>query len=754
MPIELETKPEGSPPAPGPAAFLPQGGQHMGLMDVWRVLMKQRLVILAVTLLSLAVATWYAFKTPPMYESVARIQIKPQQLSIRQTSPAPGEESTAIATAVRILQSDSVMFETAQVLNLLGKPKFASSVQNSKEAASAVEIAPPERREMIGIVRGGLTVAVLGGTNIVEIHYRNGNPKLAAAVANQLADTYSDFDLHTQYERTLHISSWLQQQLASLKDEASDAQHALADYQRTHAIVGDENSNITVQTLQQLDTWLNNAEAERISKEARLRDFDTLSPDLTAVMGDDPKLAALRSQLLDLETHRRDLSDKYGPKAPKIIDLQAQIDNIQSQINAEVALSKRQVQDQYEAALGIEQGLRKRLSEQEDNVFKLNEGIAQYEILRNQAQLTRELYNMFQQRLKEATVTAGLSAANITVVDSAQVPFIPIGPRKRLNITIGLLAGLGLGIVVAFLIESIDDRVQTSDEVEKISGLPSLAAIPSFSSVAGRSKGKKGEGTGLDEDDWHLVALRHTKSTFAEAYRNLRSSLLLSSLDHPPRIIVFTSAFPQEGKTTTALNTAIVFAQRGEKVLLVDADLRRGCLAQRFGIADRGFGLSTVLASPKVHPEIATPLPDLPTLYVLPTGPRPPNPAEMLSSNRMTEQLRAWMNEFDRVVIDSAPLLPVSDTQALAVHVDSVVIVARAHMTRKHALMRVRDLLMRINAPVSGVVLNGVDVRLENFYTYRYGMYGYGQYGYHRYGYGSQNEHRAYGYEDDKDDAE
>jgi capsular exopolysaccharide synthesis family protein len=228
----------------------------------------------------------------------------------------------------------------------------------------------------------------------------------------------------------------------------------------------------------------------------------------------------------------------------------------------------------------------------------------------------------------------------------------------------------------------------------------------------------------------------------------MRSSLLLSSIDNPPRVIVITSSFPAEGKTTTALNLAIVLAQRGERVLLVDADLRRGSLYRVFGIPNQSFGLSTVLTQPGTHQDLPTPLPELPTLHVLPTGPRPPNPAEMLSSNRMEGQMRQWKQQFDRIVIDTAPLLAVSDTQTLAVRADAVVLVVRAGMTRKRALIRARDLLWRVNAPVAGVVVNDVDLRLENFYTYRYGMYAKDYwYGYRQ---NLTSSSRAYGYEDEE----
>lgn len=744
MSVELEMKPQGARPAENPAQGLPVAGERFTLMELWRVMTKRRFVVLGVTLLSLSAALWYAFRTPPVYESTSRIEIRPQDqpdLGLAQVVGASeGDESESpLNTEVHILQSDSVLFETAQSLNLIAQVRAgeAADAHGNHHPAPGAPITARERDAMIGIIRDGLRVNTVTGTDIVELRYRSSNPQLAAAIVNRLVDTYTDVSLRSKYDHTMHVSTWLEKQLTGLRSEASDAQLALAAYQKAHNIIGmGENSTLAIQTLQGLSASLNDAEADRIQKESRMRDFDSMGPNLVSVMGDNPMLVSLRAQLADLQTQRAQLSARYGPKYPKMIDLTTQINRIQSQIDAEVALARRQVTSEYQSALGVEQSLRERLNAQENAVYKLNEGGAQYAILLNQADLTRQLYDTLQMRLKEAMVTSGLSAADINVIDSGQIPYAPVAPRKRQSILIGLIGGLIAGCVLAFLIESIDDRLQTSDEVEAAVMLSPLAAIPHVAGALDKQKwwGKKNVDLTAARLDQQLISLRDSKSSSAEAYRNLRSSLLLSSIDTPPRIIVLTSAFPEEGKTTTAINTAIVLAQRGEKVLLVDGDLRRGSLGAVFGLSDRNFGLSTVLANPHSIREISVPLPELPTLHVLPTGPRPPNPAEMLSSSRMEEKFRQWLEEYDRIVIDTAPLLAVSDTQAIAVFADTVVLVTRAGRTRKRALLRARDILLRINAPIAGVVVNDVNVRLENFYTHRYGMYGYG------YGYGGYDK--------------
>src|ERR1700738_2450990 len=715
MSVELETAQ--GPPVAERRMPIPFSGEKYTLMEVWRLLNKQRFVILVVTVLSVAFAAWRDVRTQPLFESVGRIEIQPQQTPnigiqhVIEQSQAGGE-SSALQTEVRILQSDSVLFQTGQSLNLMDRLIAANrSEKNPPVVVPAGEVTPSQRRAVIGFVRSHLTVTVLAGTSIVEIRYRDADPRFAAAVVNRIVDTYSDQDLHSRYERTQRVSGWLQKQIENLQLEAKDAQQQLVDYQKAHNIVGTENSNMTIQTLEQLSSAVDNAEADRIMKEARLRDFDSMSPNLVAVMGDNPSVQALRSQLETLDKQKPHLTAKYGPRNPKIIDLQTQIAKLQAQIDSEVALARHQVRDEYEGALGSEQALRKRLGAQKEAAYKWNEGAAQFAILRNEAELPRELYDTLQMRLKEATVMAGLSATKITVVDHAQAADLPVGPRKAFILGMGLIGGLLGGCALAFLIESIDDRLQTSDEVESLAMLPSLAVIPHFQNESIKYRKRKERGAthadlSVSQRSPQLVAIRDTKSVSAEAYRGLRSALLLSSIDHPPRLIVITSPFPGEGKTTTAINLAIVLAQRGERVLLVDADLRLGKLAQVFGLSASGNGLSKVLAEPGTSREIPVPLPELPSLHVLGTGPRPPNPAEMLSSMRMADQLRQWSREFDRVVLDTSPIMAVSDTQSIAVLADSVVLVTRARMTRRRALIRARDLLLSINAPLAGVVVN------------------------------------------------
>jgi succinoglycan biosynthesis transport protein ExoP len=388
MSLEVQTKPQVLPPAESRIPTLISTGDKLTLMEVWRVLMKRRFVIIAVTILSLAGALWYALRTAPVYESVARIEIQPQQtanIGIEQlieekTQSAPQNE---LQTEVSILQSDSVLFDTAQSLNLQEGIRSAEAALARKKGFTPppanAPISPTERQAMIDLIRSGLSAKILNGTNLVEIRYRSRDPKLGAAIVNRLVETYSDEDLRTKFERTMHVSSWLQKQLEGLKTEASDAQQKLADYQKAHNIVGtDDNSNLTLQTLQNISSALDDAESDRIMKEVRMRDFDSLKPEEVGVLSNDPNLAALRSHLQDLETQRAQTATRFGVKHPKMIDLQSQIKNVQAQITSEIGLARHQVRDDFQSAAGVESALRKRLQEQEEAAYKLNEGAAQF----------------------------------------------------------------------------------------------------------------------------------------------------------------------------------------------------------------------------------------------------------------------------------------------------------------------------------------------------------------------------------------
>src|SRR5438270_2434969 len=324
--------------------------------------------------------------------------------------------------------------------------------------------------------------------------------------------------------------------------------------------------------------------------------------------------------------------------------------------------------------------------------------------------------------MKEAGVSAALKSSNIRVVDPARVPTYPSKPNVPRNLLLGILLGLISGVGLAFGVEMMDNTVRTPEQVQVVSALPSLGIVPmSIPFSANGSNARSGKLLAQSsKSKVEIISHSHPKSEIAESYRALRTSILLSALGSPPQVILVTSALPQEGKTTTAVNCAIVLAQQGGRVLLVDADLRRPSVHHSLGLRANGSGLSTLLAGQHSAEEVLVRSNQLSNLYVLPAGPPPPQPAELLSSALMKQWISTWRKHFDHVVIDSPPCLSVTDAVALSVVADSVVLVIRSGVTRKEALRRARELLARVNAKVAGVVVNAVDLRSPDLHHYYY----------------------------------
>jgi capsular exopolysaccharide synthesis family protein len=338
------------------------------------------------------------------------------------------------------------------------------------------------------------------------------------------------------------------------------------------------------------------------------------------------------------------------------------------------------------------------------------------------------LYEGLLEKLKEAGVTAGLRSNNFRPVDMARVPTEPSEPNIPRNLAFALALGLTTGIGLAFLLEGIDNTVRTPEQAQIVSGLPSLGMIPLGSAML-TDTGRARLTVASSKEAVELVTQSRPQSQMAESYRALRTSLLLTSVGAPPKVILITSALPQEGKTTTSINSAIVLAQKGTRVLLIDADLRRPAIHKTLGMGPRS-GLSNVLTGTANLQQVIVRSALLPSLYVLPAGTTPPNPAELLASSAMKDVLEELRGQFDHIVIDTPPTLSVTDGVVMSTWSDAVVLVIRCGQTTKQALRRARDILMQVNAKVSGVLMNAVDLSSPDYYYYYeyQGKYAHGYY--------------------------
>ena len=709
------------------------------IRDYWLILTKQRWTIIAFAAVVLILTTIATFKTTPIYDAVGRIAINRESadaLPFKDNTSNPTDEDYTIAmeTQVRILHSDNLAMRVIRKLGLDTNPSFTGVPKPQTPAGELPTTSPSidtrEETKLIDTFRSGLKVATVNNTRLIEIHYLNSNPRLAADIVNGIVSSYIEQNYQTKFESAMQTSDWLSRQLADLKLKVETSQEKLIRFQREKGIVGiDEKQNLTTSKLDELSRELTASEADRIQKEANYELAATGNPELMA-RSPSEMLGHLRERESTLKQDYALLKTQFGPNYPKVVEIKNQLDQLEGDINAEVKRMATQIKNEYLAAQQRENMVLARMEEQKREANELNQNAIEFNILKRDVDANRQLYEGLLQRLKEASLEAGLHSNNIRVVDSARVPLSPTSPDIPRNLGIGFILGLCGGVGLAFLLEALDNTVRTPEQAELASGLPALGVVPQFLRAdtprlqPAKLSLANGDNTTRRAE---LIAQLRPNSEAAECYRSLRTSILLSALDSPPKVLLVTSPLPQEGKTTTSVNCAIVLAQRGSRVLLVDADLRRPGVHRAFGF-DRKGGLSTVLTGSTPIESVLRTYPEVPNLSIMPAGPPPPHPAELLDASKMRSLIAQWRKEYDHVIIDTPPALSVTDPVLLSVEADSIILVIRSGKTTKDALRRAGELLWQVNAKVMGIVVNGIDLGSPDHYYYYYGAKAGGEY--------------------------
>jgi len=715
------------------------------LREYLRVLIKRKWVVLGTLAAIFGASLIATLRITPIYDAVGSIAINkpdPMLQNLRDSGNYSTDyyDPTDLDTEVRILHSDLLALQVIKQLNLDQMPEFGGhGVPTSSSLALTTDALQPDSAKanaLLGAFKGSLHVVLEPNTRIIDIHYRSPNKELAARVVNTLANTYIEQNFKTRFESTMQASDWLSRQLVDLQMKVETSQEKLVKYQKEHQILGiDDKQNITTAKLDELNKELTAAESARMEKESvfRLADGGDTESAAAVAGSSSVKGSGSSSGLLDkLESTKADLkiqiaqvSTQFGPAYPKLAELNNQLHEIEAQIQGEMKRVGGRLRGDYLAALQRENMLRAALEEQKQQENKLNESAIEYSLLKRDFETNRTLYEGLLQKLKEAGVTAGLRSNNIRPVDIARTPGSPAEPNVPRNLGFALALGLTSGIGLAFLLEGIDNTVRTPEQAQSISGLPSLGMIPLGSRTTGEAN-PTGLSVAASKEAVELITLSRPQSQMSEAYRALRTSLLLTSLGAPPKTIIITSALPQEGKTTTSINTATVLAQKGTRVLLIDADLRRPSIHKTLGMGPRA-GLSNVLTGGTTLQEATVRSTLLPNLFILPAGTPPPNPAELLASSQMMDLLAELREQYDHIVVDTPPTLSVTDAVVLSTRADAVVLVIRSGQTTKPALRRSRDILAQVNARVAGVLLNAVDLDSPDYYYYYEYQGKYGQ---------------------------
>jgi exopolysaccharide transport family protein len=713
---------------------------QISIVQFWRVLQKRRWLVLGSLVAVVLMVAVISLLLPKRYDASSRILLDLEGtdgLGLEQVvMPIGLDLNTKLETQIHIVQSDTIANSVIKQLELQHNKEFAAKLK--AKPVPAFDSLGLEDRAMMGkLFHKSLNVQLIPKTQIVEVHFRSKDPQLAAQVVNAVANTYIEHNFQTKYKATLQTSDWLTKQLDDLKKHAEASQETLTAYQKKTGILGtDETHNIILDKLEELNKDLSAAEGDRIVKEAKYRIAMTENPELIANIAPESVLGALYKERAEVKSQYAQWAAKYGSSYPRVVQLQSQLNELDSSIIEEIKKVGDTVRAEYRAAQKSEEMLQASFDKQKGEAYKLNEDAIQYAILRRDVESSRDLYEGLLKKLKEAGIMAGLKSSNINIVDQASTPVEPVEPNIPLNLALALMGGLLGGVALAFVVENVDNSIRTPQDIETYCGLPSLGVIPSVA-----LNGKNGHKLIARAGERQLilpVAMEQRNSGSAEAFRALRTSLLLSSPGAPPQVILVTSAMMQEGKSFTALNLAVVLAQTGQKVILVDSDMRRPAIHKYLGLP-MNHGLSACLAGTQEPDAVTIAVEEIPNLHVVPAGHMPPYPSEMLASEAMPRLVQNWREQYRYIVIDTPPVLAVTDAVVCARIADVVVLIARSEKTGRQSLVRTRDVLRKVRANIAGVVVNDLSFNSVEYRQY-YGHYG-SEYSYYYHDNGNGNGH-------------
>jgi capsular exopolysaccharide synthesis family protein len=742
--------------------------KEIDLLEYVRVVLKRKWVLATFAAVLLALAAVLSFTRTPMYRATATLLIDEpgsSMINIQDVLNAGAYYrsdylGTYFNTQLRLLTSRSLAERVAKKLNLAGRPEFRTAggskggllsglkslvtfrwLAGKGRTAEGAKAAPlPSAATYAFAVQGGLSIAPIPETRLVYVSYVSPHAALSADVVNALVEEFVSFSVETRYEATKQTSEFLTEQVALLRDDLKRKEEDLQKYgQEKNLLYLSDNESTVVNNFADVNTALTTAQIERYAKEAAYLELKGLSVDSLPESVNNPTIQALRTTYSQVKSDYEEKGRIYRPEYPEMVQLKARLDATRNTLQEEIRKAVDSAEADYRAALKKESSLQGLLNEQRGDVTRMNKNAIFYHTLRTEVENMRTLLSTLVAKQNEIQVSSqlgGLRTSNIKVVDRALVPTGPYTPNIRRNLLMALLFGLFGGLGLIFLVEYLDNTVKGPEDVEKMAGLPSLGIIPFLSPDAGRKKSdvygsyrsygaedaKAGEVAPVVREI-ELINHLYPKFSIAEDYRTVRTSILFSHADGAPKTIVFTSTLPQEGKTATVSNLAVSFAQLEGRVLLIDADMRKPRLSKVFNLRN-AQGLSSFLAGKSGFDEVVQKT-SIENVWTIPSGPHPPNPAELLNSKKMRELLVQAKEDFNIVLLDTPPVLAVIDPVIVSSLADSTVFVVRAGKTTRRSLQRAIDEVRRSKADIIGVVFNEVRIGRQGMGTPFYHYYQY-----------------------------
>jgi capsular exopolysaccharide synthesis family protein len=758
----------------------PNADAEIHLLDYWRAIRKRLWLVISLVVLVTTLAVTYMARQPDIYQAQARVQVDLENnAAMLGKTPyfGPPNDPVYFNTQLQILTSPGLLRRVVKTLDLEHNPDFFKGQSkkrstwqtvlrmvglrgNEKEdgpsqpndeltlvAALPPTNAPDDLNEAkrlaphVGLIAGGLRAEPIrenrGGfnkeTRLIDLTFTHGDPVVAAKVINTIAETFKNQNLEKKSQTNETTGTFLVKRIAELQQRIHQNEEKLVNYAKTHQILSlDEKQNTVVERLAGLNRQLLDAENARKDAESAFNAAKAPGAAAALVEGDAKQTADTESKLNELKQKRAQLLVDATEDAPEVKEVHQQIAELEKQLkegkSRKTSTFLTNLETHYRQALQKEGSLRKAFDQQRSETLSQNEAAITYHIIQQETETNNGLLTNLLQRSKENDVTLASNANNISVVDYAIPPDGPIGPNRLRGVMMAFLLSLVAGVGLALFLEYVDDTIHSTDEVERLLHLSALAVIPAIGAAPRRralagpdALQKPNGGPAINPE---LLINVDGRSPLAEAYRHLRTSILLSTAGRAPKALLVTSSLPGEGKTTTAVNTALSLAQTGANVCLIDADMRRPRLRAIFGLTG-GQGLSSILSNDLSEAEMLYVVDRDPItgLSVLTSGPIPPNPAELLGSDQMRRLLATLSANYSHIVVDSPPVTSFTDGVLISTMVDGVILVVHGGKSSRHVVKRSRQLLQDVGARILGVVLNNVDVRSQDYYYYRQQSY-------------------------------
>ncbi|WP_446745438.1 GumC family protein [Silvibacterium acidisoli] len=728
----------GLPTIPSTFAQRQLRGQQVGevtLLSVGKMLRKRRWIVISAMLVGLAAGVLLSL-APRQYTASGSLRVHPGSSSMYNVNAEKlltgGDADERIESEVNILHSKSMLLDVAKELDLVHNPAFLGEKYDAHASLDDPEV----RSDTLKAMRKMVKIERVPKTEVINISCTSASPMTSTKVVNALANSYIERLFRNSYSSTQRASQWLTGQISDLKLSVEKDQEQLVELQGKLGVVGfDDTHNLVTSQLEALAKASAESSLQRIIAEARYRILESSSPDL--VEGGPALLASgtqmnssngsliqsLRNTRAQLSSRYAELNAQFGPNYPDVKQTQAELQETDKQVKAEEDRILNQAKIAFSAAKHNEDMTEAALSHEKEDALKKSDDMVRYEILLHEYQVNRKLYEGLTERLREAGIMSGLASNEVDIVDMADVPSQPSGATRWETILLSGCFGFFGGVILSYVVEGVDTSISSMDELVALTDVPALAVLPK---VDERRKLARGGQTLQTTERRPTLTNQEVvyapNSPFSEGIRSLRTALMLSRAVRPPKVILFTSAIPGEGKSTVSANTACLLAQYDARVLLIDADLRLPTQHVRFRVSN-ATGLTSVLTG-NAHLEDATQkVAGVANLQILTSGPLTSAAGMLVGSEQMRRLVNRCADQFDYVLLDSPPCATMSDAVMLSSMSEATILIVRERSSKRSVIRRVVDKLEASGTSVTGFVLNGVDQRSSEYYAY-YGDYG------------------------------